>query len=287
MRMHLQNKFWIAAVTIVVIIAGCFFPLEVTQPGSSVVDDVITVTLDVTIDETEGGAGGGPSGGICAVLMDTNWTIESMSYDGDYGPDDMSFLHPDSVDKRPEAGVDRWTDSLNFYYPPPDGQGWIVYEQNEDNYPWIGDTTNTTVTIEIKTKTEGTHNLGYFVSSNDLLMNDPVNYAISLENAIEVGASAIDDGYTTGVVTEYGLSQNYPNPFNPATTIRYQLVQSGEVYLSVFDITGREIAILVNGVQAAGEHEVEFSAANLSSGVYMYRLTAGDQTFIKKMMLVK
>ena len=99
--------------------------------------------------------------------------------------------------------------------------------------------------------------------------------------------SAIEDGNLTGVVTEYGLDQNYPNPFNPSTKIRYQLAQSGEVYLAVYDLTGKEIAVLVNGSQNAGEHQVEFLGENLSSGVYMYRLTSGDQTYVKKMMLVK
>ena len=287
MRTLLQSKFWIITVIIAIGIAGCFFPLVVDQPSTGTVGEKITVTIDVTIDETAGGPGGGPAGGICAVLMDTNWTISSMSYDGDYGPDGMSYLHPDSSDKRPEAGIDYWRDSIAFHFPPPAGMDWYVYQQDEDNYPYIGDTTMTTVTIEITPTTEGSHTIGYFVTSNDLMMDDPGNYAVSLENAIEVSASAIDDRGINGVVTEYGLDQNYPNPFNPSTSIRYRLPQSGQVYLSVFDVTGKEIAVLVNGVQSAGEHEVQFSAENLSSGVYLYRLTSGEQTHIRKMMLVK
>ena len=149
MNLQLQKRLWFVAwVAFVVVIAGCFFPLVVTQPSSAEVDEVITVTLGVTIDETVGGAGGGPAGGICAVLLDTNWTIESVSYDGDYGPDGMSFLHPDSSDKNPGAGVDFWYYSVSDYFPPPDGKDWIIFEQDEDNYLYLGDTTNNAAELE-------------------------------------------------------------------------------------------------------------------------------------------
>ena len=83
------------------------------------------------------------------------------------------------------------------------------------------------------------------------------------------------------------LDQNYPNPFNPATVISYQLPASSLVSLDVFDMTGRKVATLVNGQVPAGEHQVTFNAASLSSGMYMYRLQAGTQIMTKKMMLVK
>lgn len=83
------------------------------------------------------------------------------------------------------------------------------------------------------------------------------------------------------------LEQNYPNPFNPATVISYQLPASSLVSLDVFDMTGRKVATLVNGQVPAGEHQVTFNAASLSSGMYMYRLQAGTQIMTKKMMLVK
>ena len=83
------------------------------------------------------------------------------------------------------------------------------------------------------------------------------------------------------------LDQNYPNPFNPTTVIRYQLPVSSTVELKVFNIAGREVASLVNGSQAAGEHSVTFDASGLSSDVYLYRLRAGNLSITRKMMLVK
>lgn len=85
----------------------------------------------------------------------------------------------------------------------------------------------------------------------------------------------------------FALGQNYPNPFNPVTTIRYDLPQNGQVRLAVYDIIGREVALLVNSEVAAGVHTIHFDASNLGSGVYMYRLDAGGKSLIKSMTLIK
>ncbi len=88
-------------------------------------------------------------------------------------------------------------------------------------------------------------------------------------------------------VTDYQLMQNYPNPFNPSTIIRYQLPVSNKVSLKVYDMLGKEIAALADGEKAAGYYEVEFDASDLSSGVYLYRLQAGNIVITKKLMLMK
>ncbi|MCX6639619.1 MAG: T9SS type A sorting domain-containing protein [bacterium] len=76
-------------------------------------------------------------------------------------------------------------------------------------------------------------------------------------------------------------------PFNPATTIRYDLPVASLVRLTVFDISGRKVAQLVNGMREAGRHEVTFDGSGLASGVYLYKLEAGDFTAIQKMVLMK
>ncbi len=88
---------------------------------------------------------------------------------------------------------------------------------------------------------------------------------------------------------QLNLYQNYPNPFNPLTNITYSLPERSFVTIKVYDLLGKEIAILVNEEKPAGKYEIEFDAArfNLSSGVYFYRITAGDYVSTKKMMLVK
>jgi hypothetical protein len=88
-------------------------------------------------------------------------------------------------------------------------------------------------------------------------------------------------------VYEYALEQNYPNPFNPTTTIRYSLKETGKVSVRVYDVMGREVKVLVDRVQGAGEYSVVMDATGLSSGVYVYQLRAGGLLLTRKMVLVK
>jgi hypothetical protein len=89
--------------------------------------------------------------------------------------------------------------------------------------------------------------------------------------------------------TEFALLQNYPNPFNPSTVISYQLPVSSKVTIKVYDILGNEVATLVNEEKPAGVYNVEFGSksSELSSGIYFYKLTAGDYVATKKMILIK
>ncbi|MBM2841391.1 MAG: 5'-Nucleotidase domain protein, partial [Bacteroidetes bacterium] len=87
--------------------------------------------------------------------------------------------------------------------------------------------------------------------------------------------------------TGYALYQNYPNPFNPSTTITFALAQPGQTTLRVFDVLGREVATLVNEMKTGGQHRVEWTPTNLSSGLYYYRLEAGGYVNMKKLLLLK
>ncbi len=91
----------------------------------------------------------------------------------------------------------------------------------------------------------------------------------------------------SSVPAQFALLQNYPNPFNPSTKILYTLQATGQVRLSVYDLLGREVAVLVDAVQHAGEHQVSFQGQGLPSGVYFYRLQSGQGLITKKMVLMK
>ena len=104
------------------------------------------------------------------------------------------------------------------------------------------------------------------------------------QGIVVVGVDESDDF----VPKEFQLSQNYPNPFNPTTKIRYSLPVSEFVTLKVHDILGREVTTLVNGEKGPGNHEVTFDGSRLAStGVYFYRMTAGNFSQIHKMVLIK
>ncbi len=85
----------------------------------------------------------------------------------------------------------------------------------------------------------------------------------------------------------YSLAQNYPNPFNPSTSIKFNIPQSGNVKLAVYDLLGNVVATLVNGRIEAGVHEISFDASNIASGVYFYKIEANGFSDVKKMMLIK
>jgi hypothetical protein len=100
-----------------------------------------------------------------------------------------------------------------------------------------------------------------------------------------LGTTSTENGKQT--TENFRLEQNYPNPFNPSTVVGFQLSVAGKASLKVYDMLGREVAVLVNGTMPAGSHTATFDASHLTSGVYVYKLEAGGQVMTKRMTLVK
>ncbi|MCC7158644.1 MAG: SBBP repeat-containing protein, partial [Ignavibacteria bacterium] len=130
--------------------------------------------------------------------------------------------------------------------------------------------------------------------------NDPVAIKVLNNGSIYVSAQTgsrtttikysqqlVGIGNNNIIAEGFELKQNYPNPFNPATTISFTIVNPGKVKISVYDITGKMVSVLMNETKNAGSYEVLFNASNLSSGTYFYKIESGDFTDVKKMMLVK
>ncbi len=129
---------------------------------------------------------------------------------------------------------------------------------------------------------------------NEVLPSQRNNFLINLnENQAKIfyyGTDSVtvdvsDENILT--VKQFKLFQNYPNPFNPNTKIKYQIPLEEKVTLKIYDILGREVSTLVNEIKSAGIHEINFNASNLASGVYFYRITAGNYSDIKKIVLLK
>ena len=112
---------------------------------------------------------------------------------------------------------------------------------------------------------------------------DWYNSGITYVDFSNIIASVVNDIIPAG----YFLEQNYPNPFNPATTLEYTLQNSGEVSLIIYNLLGQEAVKLINEVQQAGHHEVTWNAYDFASGIYFYRLQAGDFVQTRKMVLLK
>jgi len=115
------------------------------------------------------------------------------------------------------------------------------------------------------------------------------NYSYRLKQIDNDGTFEYSDVVTVSVGTpeRFYLSQNYPNPFNPTTTIDYMISKNEKVSLKVYDLLGREVVTLVNEFKPAGTYSVSFDAEDLASGVYIYRLIAGEYVAVKRMSLLK
>ena len=119
-----------------------------------------------------------------------------------------------------------------------------------------------------------------------VFVQDNTTKAVQNAEVIEVGLLT-GAGIWDGPPAAFALAQNYPNPFNPSTTISYGLPHRSHVMLTVFNTVGQQVALLQNGEQEAGYHEVKFDGSGLSSGVYFYRLRAGDFVEAKQLLLMR
>jgi hypothetical protein len=118
--------------------------------------------------------------------------------------------------------------------------------------------------------------------------NEPTFYLIgAIINGRRYETTLTGTDYAASLPQGYVLHQNYPNPFNPATTIRYDVPMRSNVTIRVFNILGQEVRTLVNEEKSPGSYAIEFNAGTLPSGLYYYRLTAGNYNIQEKMVLIR
>jgi len=136
-------------------------------------------------------------------------------------------------------------------------------------------------------------NVGQVIISNNYAGGSSLKGSIVKIDGIRVGKTWLETIITginiisTEIPDRFYLFQNYPNPFNPSTKIKFTLPSEANVSLKIFDVTGKQVTELVNGILLAGIYEYTFDALKLSSGIYFYRIESKDFTMVKKMMLVK
>jgi hypothetical protein len=134
----------------------------------------------------------------------------------------------------------------------------------------------------------------FYLATLNLSTGEATPVSVQPINASNLFGFAIDpDSVVTSILgetalpTAYALEQNYPNPFNPSTEIRYQTSEVRRVRLSVFDLLGREVSVLVDEVRPPGVYSTTWVASQMPAGLYFCRLTAGAFTQVRKMILVK
>ena len=169
---------------------------------------------------------------------------------------------------------------------------WSAHENRASNAPYAILYKNGCDTIKCNQKLNGGkwNFLGtyYFENNAKIFLNNNAD-GIVIADAVKLEwCFVLEVDYEKLILAdEYVLYQNYPNPFNSATIIKYYMPENSNVKISIYNILGREIAILTNEIQQKGMHQVKFNAGNLSSGVYLCRIEAGKFTKAKKIVLLK
>jgi photosystem II stability/assembly factor-like uncharacterized protein len=215
-----------------------------------------------------------------------NWTSHLVNYNTDYYA--MHFLNdnsgwvagPNGICKTINGGENWIMTSLIgsfrciYFFNPQYGiaAGNTYYRTTDGGLNWIS---QTSLGFKIKSLFFVNNNTGWLAGDNGSIVKS-TNAGLTYTNKI------IDE-----IPKTYVLQQNYPNPFNPSSIIGYQLPANNFVKLVVYDITGREVQTLVNGQLRSGTYEVTFDGSGLNSGVYFYKLTAGDFSETKRMVLIK
>lgn len=201
--------------------------------------------------------------------------ISEQNYATGFTPDEIWFLN-----RNGESGSILDIDDLEV-------------KRMEYPYSWLS--TNTlggsvqedgSVDLELNFNASGV-SVGTYATNLKIYTNDPNNEVIEIPVTLTVNTSVSNEDENVKP-DQISLAQNYPNPFNPTTTIKYNLAVSENVQLDIFNIQGKKVRSLIKDQKkAAGQHEITFNAADLSSGIYVYRLKTPTQTLTRKMVLIK
>lgn len=243
-----------------------------------------------------------PLANIRAIAFDTNDDLYGASYSGnlyriDLASGNLTLIGSTGISSLSSLAVN-----------PVDRQLWAtplggaIYKINklDGSSTLVGNTgfsQTPAIAFDLEGKFFGTTNFSASKIS-DLISIDTLNgtgtvigptgftlvSALVMKGAVVVG---VKENTLNQIPVDYTLKQNYPNPFNATTKISYSLPKSSKVSLKVYDIIGNEILTLVNETKEAGVYDVVFNETNLTSGVYLYKITAGDFIATKKMILLK
>ncbi len=236
----------------------------------------------------------------------TNVTINGVEYEGFVGAS-AYHLTPIVIGARTMTMTDRFVEAVGYLQSLPDNafkkpaetrrSGLIDAINRASEFQSAGKLRSAKEHLEgdvlnhLTSKGNAGQNLWVTDEEARQALSQMVNDIIDLLQrpqslAKKAAENAMAEAVQVQVPTEYGLSQNYPNPFNPSTTITYQIPKASSVELKVYNMLGEEVATLVSGEKGPGYYQVRWQA-NMPSGIYVYRLRAGDFVQSRKLMLVK
>lgn len=256
---------------------------SVTQPASVVKGTQFNVTIN-GYDSNLPSTGAETDKGVLCVLVPIDWNLVSATYTAQ--EKGKVLVHNGVL-----TSAQNWKDSAAAVVPPPAGMKWIGLLS--DSAYVYADTLFMVATVRLQAgQTTGSFNLGYLMTKNgaDLIGHFADGYSDTLMGkriTVTATGSSVEETSLGGMPTAYALGNNYPNPFNPTTVVSYQLPVASQVRLVVYDMVGREVAVLAEGMRNAGEYRVRFAPDVLSSGIYFYTLRAGSFTATHKMVFAK
>lgn len=169
------------------------------------------------------------------------------------------------------------TEMVSIEYSTDDGESWTEIHNDlvQPNGSWaLHQIDNTGIPTDQSVTLRFSKNNGQQYRIDDISLNGTEGQFTTIDTAADTPASV-------------SLNQNYPNPFNPATSIQFDLPQNQRVKLAVYDMLGREVAVLADGMRQAGFHEVSFNASDMASGIYIYSLETNSKRITRKMTLIK
>jgi hypothetical protein len=253
--------------------------VEVEQPSEAVQGEIIEVTVSIANYQEDTNA----HHGILSVLVPDDWTFVSGTYSGDMGSGAME-----------ESKA--WADSTTIVVPPPDGMMWIGTITDQPRaVPANPSYADATLRLQVGQRT-GDFRLSYFITSSafdtdDMDFTESGEYDDNTADMVEDQlitvrqSSSTEDGVRPG---GFSLAPNFPNPFTASTHVGYSLDRAASVRVTVYDLAGRQVAVVDEGLRSTGPHTVEFDGTDLPVGTYLYRLEVeGETVYTRRMTRVR
>jgi hypothetical protein len=266
MKSNFTFRVLLPAIIASLILAGCFVIVSVNQPATALGGEQITAAVTVKV---EGIADANPHYGIAAFLIPEDWSVHSASFAGAY-TDNMTYLPPEVPDNEPGGQVDFWYPALEEKYPSGEGYKWIVYQSNTSHLTVASDV-EAVLTVKFNTsETQGTFNLGYFVTDAALDFTDPTYFSISLNNPILIA------GIVPVELTSFVASASNESVILKWETASETNNRGFEIERSTDNLSFKTLGFVAGKGTTVENNSYTYVDKNVANETYYYRLKQYD-----------